>query len=111
MLDIQIEAAKRAIKMLDAAQVKYAVILPDGIHGPIKLKIKPSYKRGETRAYYWPLMENMKAGDIVEIPCKEYDLQTLAKNISATCVHAWGKGSAITQSNKEHNLVVVMRVL
>ena len=109
MLDIQIEAATRAIKMLEAAKVEYAVILPDGIHG--SLKIKPSYKRGETKSYYWPLIENMQTGDIIEVPCNDYDLPTLAKNISAACGHSWGKGSAITQSNKDHNLVVVMRVL
>ena len=115
--DLKREAARRAMKMLDAAGAQYAVILDGETFGtlivkePSKKTSWVSYPRGVTRAYYHPLISGMVAGDVVEVPSNGFDLKTLASNISASCVHDWGKGSAISTMDREADCVRVLRMI
>lgn len=93
-----LEAVKDQLKFvveLDGKTFGNAKIMPDGA----KVKVTPRYKRGETRRYYLPYFKGVKIGDVVQVPFAHFDPTVLAANISAACVHSFGKGNATIFKN------------
>lgn len=116
--DLKKEAVRRAMKMLDAAGAQYAIIIDDETFGTLTVATPRkrknnwvSYPKGETREYYYPYIKDMVAGDIVEIPVGRFDIKTLASNVSAACIHEWGKGSTITNADRSRGIISVLRML
>lgn len=118
-LPIQHAAVMRAITMLNAAGASYAVMFNGETFGDLEVKPPPAkkhanytrYKRGTTRAHYLPYMEALEPGGVVSIPYGDFDPRTLAANISAYCVNAWGKGAAMTSRNDSAQSVDVLRIV
>lgn len=115
---VQHIALKRALKALDAISAKYAVQYEGQTYGtlsvaaPAKVRKdgRPHYRRGTTRAHYWPYLEAMQPGDVVAIPFADFDPYILARNITAACCHAWGNGQSITQRDDAARVVNVLRI-
>lgn len=111
-------ALERALRILDALNAQYAVQYDDQTYGTLALAPQPKarkdgrphYRRGMTRAHYWPYLQGMVAGDDVSIPYAGFDAHILSSNISAACVHAWGAQNAIVQRDDAAGVVNVLRI-
>jgi hypothetical protein len=116
LLSIHQVAVDKAIKILDAAGATYAIQYNGDTYGTLEVKPLKSGKRqrryaiGETRAYYWPIIGNLKVGQGAAIPFGDFDPKILASNVSAYCVHAWGAGNTMTTRNDEKQTIEVLRV-
>ncbi len=116
LLSIHQVAIDKAIKILDGAGAAYAIQYNGNTYGTLEVKPAKSGKRqrryaiGETRAYYWPIIGHLKAGDSAAVPFGDYDPKTLSSNISAYCVHVWGAGNAMTAKNDEKQTIEVLRL-
>lgn len=112
-------ALNRAISMLEAAGATYAIQFEGETFGtltiaepkPVKQTRNRKYPPGaDARAHYIPYLAPLKPGDAAEVPFGMFDGVSLARNISAYCVHAWGTGAAITQRNDKAQTVEVLRL-
>ena len=111
-------ALERALRMLDAIGAQYAIQYDGQTYGALELAPppkrrkdgRPHYKRGTTRAHYWPYIKDMAVGDDVSIPYADFDPHILAGNTSAACTHAWGLQSAVVQRDDEARVVNVLRI-
>lgn len=117
MFEVQKAAVVRAIRTLEAVanEVNFAIEFEGKTYGNHKLmpnnaKITPRYKRGETRKHYAPYFKGAKIGDVIQIPFAGFDPTVLSANISAACVHTFGKGNATTYKNMKTNCIEVMIV-
>ena len=120
MLEVQKQAAIKAIRVLEALKehVQFAVEFDEQTYGnrelkPTKKERKrngdwPTYKRGTTRKHYLPYFNNAKVGDVIEVPFGEFDGRVLSANISAACVHTFGKGNATVHRNNTNQTVEVL---
>lgn len=109
-------ALTRALKTLDAIGAQYAVQYGNQTFGELTVTPKeqtpswPRYRRGLTRAHYGPYLESMQPGETKLIPFGEFDSRVLTSNVSSACIHAWGKGSAVTQRDDAAGGVRVLRL-
>lgn len=108
MSDIKTEAAKRAVRLLEASGVKYAVEIDGVIHG--NLVVKQRKKRGEMLHYFWPIVQKAKPGDAIDISFDSFDGPTLASSISSACIRNWGTGSAMVRTDKARKCVELLRI-
>lgn len=112
-------ALDRALKLLDAAGVQYAVIGLDGVkHGALEVAQPKAKKRrplryayGEFRDYFMPYLRGMKPGDSVKIPFGKYEAEELRGPLSSWCTNNWGNGNTITSIDRKAGHVEVLRVL
>ena len=102
---VQVEALGRALKLLNAAGCKYAVIDAAGTkHGTLELADKAKRTRnhppGAFLDYHRPLTEKMVAGDRIKVPYGPFggdeDRESLRSSISGFCSREWGNGTYIT---------------
>lgn len=116
MLNVQRVKFEQAIKVLDLLGAKYKIVLPDGEeHGELKVveekkKTKrdlPSYGRLETRNFFLPFVNGMKAGDVVVIDCIEFDKRVIARDISSYYCNYKGKGFVSVFADTAENKVEV----
>jgi hypothetical protein len=111
-------ALSRALKTLDAIGAQYAVIYDDETYGTLKLAPLPRqrkdgrtpYKRGTTRAHYWPYIENLQPGDETKIPYLDFDSTVLMSNVCAACTHNWGNKTYISQRDDSAQTVNILRI-
>lgn len=107
-------ATDKAIRILEAIGAKYAIHIDGEVYGTLKVakesKRNRVYAHGETRAHYWPIIENLNVGDSASVPFAHFDPKILASNISANCVHAWGAGNTMTARNDENQTIEVLRL-
>lgn len=115
MLEVQKIAVIKAIRTLEAVKdhLEFAVEFDGKTYGnqklmPTNAKITPRYKRGETRKHYAPYFKGIKIGDVIQIPFGNFDPVVLAANVSATCVHSFGKGNATIHKNMTTKKIEVM---
>lgn len=76
-------------------------------------KKRASYKTnvyGERAEYYKPLIENMKAGDVVDVPFLHFNPNELQSSICAYAVLNWGTKACTTSMNKKTKAVEVLRL-
>jgi len=76
-------------------------------------KKRASYKTntyGERAEHYKPLIENMKAGDVVDVPFANFEPNDLQSSICAYAVMQWGTKSYTTSVNKKTKVVEVLRL-
>ena len=109
-------ALDRALKLLDAAGVQYAVIGFNGTKygtleiAPPKKKRALRYAYGEFRDYFMPYLRDIKPGDSVKIPFGKYEVEELRGPVSSWCTNNWGKGNTITSIDRKAGHVEVLRV-
>jgi hypothetical protein len=76
-------------------------------------KKRSSYKTntyGERAEHYKPLIENMKAGDVVDVPFAHFEPNELQSSICAYAVLNWGTKACTTSMNKKTKAVEVLRL-
>jgi len=82
LLSIHQVAIDKAIKLLDAAGATYAIQYNGDTYGTLQVKPAPIRQRryaiGETRAHYWPIIGNLKAGECASVPFGEFDVKILS---------------------------------
>lgn len=115
MFEVQKQAIVKAIRTLEAmaSDVKFAVEFDGKTYGnqklmPDNVKLTPRYKRGVTRKHYAPYFKGAKVGDVIQIPFAGFDPAVLAANVSAACVHSFGKGNCTTYRNAKTNSIEVL---
>lgn len=115
---VQHIALTRAIRALEAIGALYAIQYDGETYGTLTLAPpprerkdgRPHYRRGTTRAHYWPYLEPMQPGDVVAIPFAGFDPVILSRNITAACCHAWGNQQAISQRDDTARVINVLRI-
>lgn len=116
MHEVQKLAIQKAIRTLEAMKdhVQFAVEFGDEVFGNRKLaevktfKRTPRYPYGATRKHYLPYFEGAQVGDVIEVPFGEFDGRVLAANISAACIHVFGKGNTTVHKNDKTKIVEVL---
>lgn len=104
MLDIQKTTIAKLVNVLLAVKADFKIILPDGTeYGNLEVKVQEQpkertrrgyiYKRGETNAYYEPLIRNLGVGEAVLIPFDRFDPTVLTGNIGSRAGDMWGAGN------------------
>lgn len=58
------------------------------------------YPRGDQKAYFVPLVENMKPGDVVVIPVTKWPVENLRGGVGAWCARHWGVHSTVTRCRR-----------
>ena len=109
---------KRAIATLVAnPSCKFVIVLPDGTkYTQGNLKIVEHSQRnlthpfGTKSKYYKPYLENLQAGELIEIPFNQFDPASLRSGITAHCCENWGKESVTTAINREKNCIEILRL-
>lgn len=114
MSGIQNETLKKAIKFLDALKLEYAIKDFDGkILGNLEIKKKEKvlkYKRGLASQYVRPYLQNLQIGEIVTVPCGQFDKQTVGQACSSMAYNMWGKGGATQTCRNGNNSIELIRV-
>lgn len=116
MHEVQKVAIIKALRLLDSVKdhIGYAVEFDGEVHGnrtlePIKtFKRKPRYAYGETRRHYAPFFKGAKIGDVIQVPFGTFDPSVLSSNISAACVHKFGKGNATVLRNEKTQSIEIL---
>lgn len=90
----------QAIKLLDASGAKYKIIDQDGNqYGSLIVtepkKASKSYKHppGTMHRFYYPLIKDMKPGNVVVIKNFDFEPKALQGAVTAWASEHWGKGS------------------
>lgn len=96
----------QAIKLLDASGCKYKVIDQDGneygvltVSEPKKSSRTFKHKPGTMHKFYYPLIKDMKIGDVVVLKNFDYEARDLQGAVTAWATEHWGKGSYKTCVN------------
>lgn len=113
-MEVNAIALKKALPLLKAAGVKFAVIDHNGVkHGdleiapPKELRRQPSrFPRGAFIGHFLPVVKDMKAGDSVLVPFGPFgqDSQTkeqLRSALSSHCSGTWGNKTYITHATPQ----------
>ena len=90
----------QAIKLLDASGCKYKVIDQDGneygslaVVEPKKTSKNYKYPPGTMHKFFYPLIKDMKVGDVVVIKNFDFEPRSLQSAITAWASWHWGNGS------------------
>jgi hypothetical protein len=110
-------ALERAILLLNAAGVQYAIVTPDGeTFGELPIA-KPvtetKYKKTGVnyKAAWGPVVDTIQPGELVAVAVPEGGtLVGLHGALAAAAVHHFGKGNAITSRNRETGCIELLRV-
>jgi len=105
---VQTEALTRALKLLIAANVQFAVIDAEGVkHGTLEIapKLEPkkrhqNHPRGAFMKHHQALTSVLTAGQSVVVPYGPYgsaeDRESLRSSITGYCSRTWGNDTYIT---------------
>lgn len=118
MSQIQEQALKRAIAVLDAMKCSYAIIDPLGNkHGLLAVK-EPTVRNGgrvhphgERSSYVRSFLSSMQVGDVIDVPFGKYDALDVQSSSTSASHKMWGKGSVTTTINRPKAVVEIMRIL
>jgi len=117
MSQIQEQALKRAISMLEGMKCSYAIIDPLGNkHGLLAIKepvVRSGVRKhphGERSTYVRTHLNPMMVGDIAVIPFGKYDALDVQSSSTSAAHKLWGKGSVTTTINRTKQVVELMRI-
>mgnify|MGYP006302911423 CR=1 FL=1 len=109
------------MRLLRSVKAEFKIIMPDGTeYGELVIASKDSdgelrsKKRmfrmpvGKMRDHYKPYIENLKSGDVAQIPFDHFERHQLRQAVSAWACSNWGSGNVRTCITDEH--VEVLRV-
>lgn len=116
--DIRVEAATRAVSLLNASGVQFKVVMPDGTEfgslsvTPARERKKRKYKHGSVLFYARKFTDLLqKSGDRAEIPIGAFDVKTLRSTITAHLSAIWGNGSYISSVSPDSTSLNILRIL
>lgn len=117
MSQIQEQALKRALAMLNGLKCKYAIIDPLGIkHGDLEIKVQEvvkkekKYHHGDRSKYCRTFLEGMAVGDVAVIPVGKFDVISIQAASISCSNRLWGSGSVTTTINREKQIAEVLRI-
>lgn len=117
MSQIQEQALKRAIAMLEGMKCSYAIIDPLGNkHGllavkePIVRSGSRKHPHGERSTHVRTYITPMMIGDVVSVPFGKYDAIDVQSSSTSAAHKMWGKGSVTTTINRAKQVVEIMRI-
>jgi hypothetical protein len=118
MSQIQEQALKRAIAMLEGMKCSYAIIDPLGNkHGLLVVK-EPTVRsggrkhpHGERSAYVRAYTSAMMVGNVAEVPFGKFDALDIQSSSTSAAHKMWGKGSVTTTINRSKGVVEIMRIM
>ena len=105
---VQTEALTRALKLLTAANVQFAVIDAEGVkHGTLEIAVTPppkkrhqNHPRGAFLKHHEELTKTLQPGSAVVVPYGQFesteDRESLRSSITGYCARTWGGGACIT---------------
>jgi len=116
MREIENKVLNKAIQMLNALKCDYAIVDSDGnTHG--ELRIQPSkakrplrYPYGSITKHIRPYLEGAKVGDIIRIPIKPFDKETIAGSTASLCCKLWGIGHHTAGLSTDGSYVEVFKI-
>jgi len=113
--DVRSIAITRAVQLLDSPGAQYKIILPEGggEYGKLEAVVPKKgtkYGYGLLREHVRPIMNVMKAGDVVEVPVAEFDSISVQASVGSFAADVWGAGSIISTQRKDRPAVEVMPV-
>ena len=116
MTQVQDQALKRALAILNSLKCEYAIIDPwDNKHGNLELaedqKTPRKYPHGERSNFVRQFLGGMAIGDVVEIPFGKYEPIEVQTSAISAAHKIWGAGSVTTSTVKSKNAIELMRVL
>jgi len=116
-LGVQKNLLAKAINMLDALGVEYAIITDEGNFGTLevvtekqKRKKSSMYPYGAVREYIRPFLQNLKTGEVAIIPKGDFDLDSVGSNAAAYACTNWGKGTHTAHKNVKDQTFELMRL-
>lgn len=111
MKDIQKRELLRSIKLIESLGCSFRIITPDGeSFGGLEVA-EPKKKQRQPRKYpYGSLTKHLQScvnlnagiGDVQEIPCNEFDLESLRAVACNILTKAWGKDSYVTVGRENY---------
>jgi hypothetical protein len=115
MQEVEKITVRKVLRILDAVKdhIQYAVEFDGVTYGNRKLaevkvhKRNAQYPKGATRKHYVPYLNRVKDGGLVNVPFGGFDGKVLSANISAYCVHEFGKGNATVHKNEASQCIEV----
>jgi hypothetical protein len=118
MSEVKKMAIRKALRTLEIVKddIQYAVEFDGIVYGnrtlaPVKeTRRSPRYPHGATRKHYLPYLDKIKDGGETRVPFGEFDGRVLAANLSAACVHIFGKGNTTIHRNDAGKFVEVLAV-
>jgi hypothetical protein len=118
--EVQKQLLKKALTMLNATGVKYALVDFDNVkHGTLEIapekiagKRAPSITpHGSVLEYALPYIKDMLPGEVTQIPTTEmFTAKRLQSTITGWVFRSWGEGAATTHQNHKNNTLEVLRI-
>lgn len=113
-MEVQKIAIERALRFLNAAGCKYAILAADGTkHGTLEIaaptvirRRASRFPRGSMLTHYMPFVKDMKAGDAALVPYGEFGVDddgksALRSSLASWCSATWGNKTYITHNNAQ----------
>lgn len=118
---VVMKAINEAVNKLRVTNCAFKIMLPDGeitTHDIDRLEPKPNAKRrqkryahGELKNHYWPHLANLQVGEVAEIPYDDrLTADALQSSATAYLSVTWGNGSYTTSTNKDKQVIEVLRL-
>lgn len=115
MNNLERASLPKIISMLNACKVQFAIIDSSGIkHGNLTVKERKTrralkYPMGTLTGVFVPYIENLKIDESAEVPCKDYDIESMRSSIAAWTSKRWGNGACSTIVDKPTKTIFVFR--
>ena len=117
---VVMKAVHEAVNKLRVTNCAFKIMLPDGEiveHGMDRLEPKKAitrnrtYKHGELKERYYPYVANLQVGEVAEIPYDDaIPFAALQSSVTACLSLMWGNGSYTSSTNKEKQVVEILRL-
>lgn len=118
MREIQVKTLHNAIRLLSVLPVKYKVVTENGeefgelevVKQAKRVPRNPHKKWGDIADYAKSFIGSMEVGEVVFLPCADFDPESLRSSASSWMSKTWGNGSYTTLLSKDHSTVEVLRL-
>ena len=118
MKEIQVKTLHNAIRLLSVLPVKYKVVTEDGeefgelevVKQPKRALRNPHKKWGDIAEYAKTFIGSMEVGEVVFLPCADFEPESLRSSACSWMSKTWGNGSYTTLLSKDHSTVEVLRL-
>lgn len=116
MREIEKKVLNKALQMLDAIKCEYAVVDANGNqHGELQIQPKKAkrplkYEWGSLTNHVRPLVQDMKIGEVVNVPIAPFDIASVQGLVGSCCFKLWGKGNHTSSLTKDRLFIEVLKL-